>query len=53
MSKSAHKSGLIKVSTIVVAFLNKEQAKRAISNRLYIARILAKVARHIATNPTS
>ncbi len=35
--------------TVIVAFPNEEQAKRAISNRLFIAGISTKVVKYIAT----
>ena len=44
--------GLVQTGTIIVAFPDKEQAKRAISNRLLIAGILAKVVKYITTPST-
>ncbi len=49
---SKRESGLVATGTIIVAFPTEKQAKEAISNRLYIAGISAKVAKHLATPPT-
>ena len=51
--KEKRDSGLVQTGTIIVAFPDEEQAKRAISNRLLIAGISAKVAKYIATPSTS
>jgi hypothetical protein len=46
-------SGEFTSGTIIVAFPNEEQAKRAISNRLYIGGISTKVVKYISTPSTS
>ena len=40
-------------SIVVVAFLTKKQAKRAINNRLLIAGFFAKVNKFISTSSTA
>jgi hypothetical protein len=45
-------SGNYTTGTIIVAFPNEEQAKKAIKNRLYIAGISTKVVKYIATSST-
>ena len=45
--------GLVQTGTIIIAFPDEEQAKRAISNRLLIAGISAKVVKYITTPSTS
>ena len=52
-AKATRNSGLVRTGTIIVAFPTEEQANRAISNRLYIAGISAKVAKYIATSSTT
>jgi hypothetical protein len=52
-SKEKRDSGLVQTGTIIVAFPTQEQAKRAINNRLYIAGISAKVAKHIPIPSTT
>ena len=51
--KEKRDSGLVQTGTIIVAFPNQDQAKRAISNRLFIAGISAKVVKYITTPSTS
>ena len=51
--KEKRDSGLVQTGTIIVAFPDEEQAKRAISNRILIAGISVKVAKYIATPSTS
>ncbi len=50
--KETHDSGLVCTGTIIIAFPTEEQAIKAISNRLYIARTSTKVAKYIATPST-
>jgi hypothetical protein len=51
--RDKRESGLVRTGTIIVAFPNENQAKRAISNRLLIGGISAKVVKFIATNSTT
>jgi len=51
--KDKRESGLVQTGTIIVAFPDENQAKRAISNRLYIGGISARVVKYIATSSTS
>ncbi len=52
-SKETRNSGLVRTGTVIVAFPTEDQAIKAISNRLYIAGISAKVAKFIATSSTT
>ena len=51
--KEYRDSGNLNSGTIIVAFPNEEQQRRAISNRLYIAGISTRVAKFIATSSTA
>ena len=53
MLKENRLSGQFTTSIVVVAFLTKEQAKRAINNRLLIAGFFAKVEKFISTSSTA
>ena len=53
MLKENRLSGQFTTSIVVVAFLTKEQAKRAINNRLLIAGFFAKVKKFIFTFSTA
>src|ERR1700709_2094088 len=51
--KEYRDSGNLNLGTIIVAFPNEEQQRRAISNRLYIAGISTRVVKFIATSSTA
>ena len=48
--KEYRDSGNLNSGTIIVAFPNEEQQRRAINNRLYITGISTRVAKFIATS---
>lgn len=52
-SRSKRESGLVRTGTIIVAFPEEKQAKRAISKKLLIGGSSAKVAKFMATTSTT
>jgi hypothetical protein len=51
--KEYRDSGILNSGTIIVAFPNEEQQRRAINNRLYIAGTSTRVVKFIATSSTA
>ena len=53
MRKETCKLGLVSIGIVIIAFLTKEQANKAIKNRLYIASISTKVVKYTIYTPST